>query len=319
MKQLVVLSGKGGVGKTIITAAFAHLAGSSSVWEQTVIVDADVDAANLEFVLSPQIIHREDFQGGRIAEINQAACSGCGDCQDLCRFDAIKQMGKNEGVFIIDPIACDGCAACMYQCPGAAIAMTDQIVGECYRSTSPYGPLFHAELRPAQENSGKLVALIKQRARQLAIEEQCDLILVDGPPGIGCPVIAAASGVDLALIVVEPTVSGVSDMRRILQTIDHFGSTSIVCINKADLNQPIADQIELICQQVNIPLAGRIPYDDQVIDSIVAGEPITLFSPDARVSQELVEIWKNVSRTLEGKPEQVQNLISTSRIGITSA
>lgn len=312
MKQLVVLSGKGGVGKTVISAALTHLAVSSSVRRRTVIVDADVDAANLELVLSPQLIERVAFQGGQIAEIDQALCSGCGLCQEVCRLDAIHRMGEIDGVFIIDPIACDGCAACMYQCPSQAIVMTDQIVGEWYRSDSPYGPLFHAELRPAQENSGKLVTLVRQRARQLAVTGQYDLILVDGPPGIGCPVIAAASGCDLALIVVEPTVSGVYDMHRILQTTDYFAIKSIVCLNKADLNPRKAATIEHICKNIGVPIIGRIPYDESVTDAIVLGKPVTAYRPDSPASLEMVRIWNNLVTILTETHEFAQKGISTS-------
>jgi MinD superfamily P-loop ATPase len=165
MKQVVVLSGKGGTGKTSITAAFAHLSGTNSQSIRMILVDADVDAANLELVLSPRILQREDFWGGQIAEIDQAICSGCGVCEDVCRFDAVSVNGNNNEIYVIDPIACDGCATCVYQCPCEAITMHDQVVGQWFRSESRYGPLFHAALRPAQENSGKLVTLVKQHAR----------------------------------------------------------------------------------------------------------------------------------------------------------
>ncbi|MCJ7825795.1 MAG: ATP-binding protein, partial [Anaerolineales bacterium] len=220
MKQFVILSGKGGTGKTSVAASLAYLAAEGSQQVSTVLADADVDAANLELVLAPRMLEREDFWGGKVAGIDHAACSGCGECADICRFDAIHEI---DGIYEVDPIACEGCAACAFGCPTEAISMTGQIAGEWYRSESRYGPLFHAALHPAQENSGKLVSLIKQRAKLLALDERRDLVIVDGPPGIGCPVISAASGADLALIVSEPSLAGVHDMQRILQTTEHFG------------------------------------------------------------------------------------------------
>ena len=189
MKQLVVLSGKGGTGKTSITASFAHLAHTDSA--RAVIADADVDAANLELVLSPHVLEEHDFIGGKVAWIDPQKCENCGLCEQVCRFDAIS---VHEGLYQVDPIACDGCAACVHQCPTNAIRMESQLAGHWFRSESLFGPLFHAALRPAQENSGKLVTLVKQQARLLAMDEKYPLIIVDGPPGIGCPVISAVSG-----------------------------------------------------------------------------------------------------------------------------
>ncbi len=297
MKQLVILSGKGGTGKTSVTAAFAHLLAQETSPFRTVLADADVDASNLELVLSPEIILREDFRGGQIAAIDQDRCNACATCQDVCRFDAVLDDG--EGGYKIDPLACDGCAACVYQCPEEAISMHDQVVGQWFRSESRYGPLFHAALRPAQENSGKLVTLVKQQARLLALDEGCDLVLVDGPPGIGCPVISAVSGADLALIVAEPTASGVHDMRRALETTNHFDVPAMVCINKADIYPEGAAGIEAFCQSEGIPVVGRVPFDTTVTGAMVEGQPVTVFQPDAPASRALRRVWDEVTARIE--------------------
>jgi len=296
MKQLVILSGKGGTGKTSVAAAFADLLASDQSPYRTVLADADVDASNLELVLSPEKLSSEDFRGGPIAEIDADLCTACGICEQVCRFDAVFE--NDEGVFWVDPIACDGCAACVYQCPVEAITMHDQVVGAWFQSRSRYGPLFHAELKPAQENSGKLVTLVKQRARLFAMDQGYDLVLVDGPPGIGCPVISAVSGADLALIVTEPTASGAHDMRRVLETTNHFDVPSLVCINKADLYPQGAAEIEAFCQERDIPVVGKIPFDTAVTEAMVQGQPVTAYSDDP-VSQELRRVWERVMSHLD--------------------
>jgi MinD superfamily P-loop ATPase len=303
MKQLVVLSGKGGTGKTSVTAAFAHLAFENGQSWKTVLADADVDAANLELVLAPMILESEDFRGGKVARIDNNLCAGCGNCEQVCRFDAIyhhplplslREKGERDEGYWVDPIACDGCAACIYQCPENAIRMQEQIVGKWYLSESRYGPLFHADLKPAQENSGKLVTLVKQRARLLALDEGYDLVLVDGPPGIGCPVISAISGADLALIVAEPTVSGVHDMRRALETTRHFGVRSMVCINKSDVYPAGTAEIEKFCQANGIEFIGQIPFDLTVTEAMVRGETVTAYRPDSHASRALQIIWEKI-------------------------
>jgi MinD superfamily P-loop ATPase len=306
MKQLVILSGKGGTGKTSVTAAFAHLASLADSPVKAVLVDADVDAANLELVLAPKILERQEFWGGKVAEINPTLCDGCGICEQVCRFDAV-QPPSDPGVreaegYSVDPIACDGCAACVYQCPENAISMQKQIAGEWFRSDSLYGPLFHAALIPAQENSGKLVTLVKQNARLLAMDEAYDLVLVDGPPGIGCPVISAASGADLALIVAEPTAAGVHDMRRVLQTTDHFGVQALVCTNKADIYPQGSVEIETFCREQGIQMVGQIPFDLTVTEAMVQGQTVTAFALEAPASQAIRKIWLKVMDVLLGKP-----------------
>jgi len=277
MKQIVILSGKGGTGKTSITAAFAHLAYDGPPSVQAVLADADVDAANLELVLQPGELEEYEFMGGAVAVIDEDLCSQCGTCEQICRFEAIHARQGNEGYFV-DPIACDGCAACVYQCPSDAIHMKDQLAGFWYRSESRYGSLFHAELLPAQENSGKLVTLVKQQARLLGLDTGAEAVIVDGPPGIGCPVISASSGADLALIVAEPTAAGVHDMARVLEMTKHFRLPSLVCINKAD----------------TYPEGSHIPFDLTVTEAMVYGEPVTVFNPQGPASQAIKQIWHSV-------------------------
>lgn len=296
MKQLVVLSGKGGTGKTSVTAAFAHLAAAEDSPVRAILADADVDASNLELVVGPTILETHEFMGGQQAVIDPERCDGCGVCVQVCRFDAIDLAAPHATV---DPIACDGCAACVFQCPTEAIHMEEQLAGHWFRSDSRYGPLFHAALRPAQENSGKLVTMVKQQARLLALDQGHDLVLVDGPPGIGCPVISAAAGADLALIVAEPTVAGVHDMERVLQTTDHFRVSALVCINKADLHPEGAAAIETYCRQRSTEVVGRIPFDTVVTEAMVRGMPVTAFTDNA-VTQELNRIWEQVASILEG-------------------
>ena len=294
MKQLVILSGKGGTGKTSVTAAFAHLAYEGGV--QTVLADGDVDAANLELVLQPRRLEEHTFMGGAVAEIDEEVCQGCGICEQVCRFEAIR--GVEGDTYYVDPIACEGCAACLYQCPEEAIHMQPQLAGRWFRSESRYGPLFHAELLPAQENSGKLVTMVKQQARLLGMDTNAEVVIVDGPPGIGCPVISAVSGADQALIVAEPTAAGIHDMERVLQMTGHFGVPSRVCINKADIYARGAERIKDYCVQNDTEVVGCVPFDETVTEAMVRGEPVTAFRPNAQASRSLVRIWERIGQHL---------------------
>jgi MinD superfamily P-loop ATPase len=287
MKQLVVLSGKGGTGKTTVTAALAHLASQEF---SIVLADADVDAANLELVLDPQKLETGDFTGGKLAVIDPERCTACGACAEACRFDALIPGGE---VYQVDALACEGCAACHYQCPAEAIQMVEQRAGQWFRSDTCFGPLFHARLFAGQENSGKLVTLVKQQARALALKSGADLLLVDGPPGIGCAVIAASAGADQALHVVEPTVSGAHDLERVMATTDHFGVPSLVAINKADLNPTRSDEIAAFCAERGVEVVGRIPYDTMVTEAMVHGQPVTAYV-DGAVAEALKGIWQRV-------------------------
>jgi MinD superfamily P-loop ATPase len=302
VKQLVILSGKGGTGKTSVAAAFAHLAAASTPPLRAVLADADVDAANLELLLQPRVLEEHDFVGGSLAVIDGDRCTGCGVCAEVCRFDAIiapsPAAGGDGQVYRVDPIACDGCAACVYQCPDQAIQMQPQTVGQWFRSETRFGPLLHAALRPAQENSGKLVTQVKREARLLALVDGYDAMIVDGPPGIGCPVISAASGADLSLVVAEPTAAGVHDMERALQTVAHFRIPALVCINKADLHPDGAAHIEVYCQAHNIEVIGRIPFDSAVAHAIVHAQPVTVHAPESPASRAIVRMWAVVAARL---------------------
>lgn len=292
MKEIVILSGKGGTGKTSVTAALAHLAQCDDQSITTVLVDADVDAANLELLLTPQVVMSEDFYGGQEAVIDQDMCGGCGTCFDTCRFGAIHQY---EDRYEVNTILCEGCAACVYQCPQGAIRMDPQIAGQWFHSSSRYGDLLHAQLIPARENSGKLVALVKERGRDVANQENADVLLVDGPPGIGCPAISAISGADLALLVTEPTIAGIHDLERIWQLTQHFKIPAYVCVNKADLSLEKKEDIERFCSEQGIKIVGYIPFDVRVTEAMVNGKPVTEFEQEMPVSLSLKKIWERIA------------------------
>ena len=293
MPQLVILSGKGGTGKTCLSAAFAHLSSVDHPEQKIVLVDADVDAANLELILEAKRYSQELFSGGAIAQIDEAKCNNCGICQEVCRFGAVAYI---NGKYEIDPIACDGCAACLYQCPEEAIKMQQQIAGEWFRSETDYGSLFHAHLYPAQSNSGKLVALIKRKAQQVLDDGQAQLMLVDGPPGIGCPVISAVSGADAVLIVTEPSLAGIHDLERVLATTEYFGIQPFVCINKADLFREGSDKIQSLCLAQGIKLIGKIPFDLSIPNAMTQGMPVTKFFPDSPASKAIIRIWEIIQK-----------------------
>ncbi len=286
--QLVVLSGKGGTGKTTVTAALAHLASAEM---PLVLADADVDAANLELVLDPVQRETHDFWSGRLAIIDPGTCTACGRCAEVCRFEAVVAGDAYQ----VDPLACEGCATCYYQCPVEAIAMQEQHAGRWFRSETRFGPLFHAHLFAGRENSGKLVTTVKQQANVYALDTKADLLLIDGPPGIGCPVISASVGANLALLVAEPTVSGAHDLERMLATTEHFGVPALAAINKADLNPARSDQIAAYCSERGIEVVGRIPYDTVVTEAMVAGQPVTAVT-DGTVARALLEVWAGCKR-----------------------
>jgi MinD superfamily P-loop ATPase len=294
MKQLVILSGKGGTGKTSVAAAFAHLASEEM---PIVLADADVDAANLELVLAPTKLEEHVFMGGQVAVIDPDLCQLCGRCYEVCRFEAIL---PGEDTYRVDALACEGCASCVYQCPEDAIHSEEQQAGLWFRSDTRFGPLFHAHLFAAQENSGKLVTLVKQQGRLLALDEGRELLIADGPPGIGCPVISANAGADLALLVTEPTVSGVHDLERILGTVNHFRVPALVLINKADVNPAHTARIEAYCRAQGIELVGKLPYDNVVTEAMVQGQPVTAYQPEGSMAVALREVWARVRKRLNG-------------------
>ena len=290
MKQMVILSGKGGTGKTTVGAALSHLAAQEL---SIVMVDADVDAANLELVLDPTCLETHEFRGGQRAVIDPDACTACGRCAEVCRFDAVFAGNAYQ----VDALACEGCASCFYQCPAGAIEMQEQVAGRWFRSDTRFGPLFHAHLYAGQENSGKLVTLVKQHGRLLGLDTQAALLLVDGPPGIGCPVISASAGADMALLVVEPTVSGAHDLERVLATTDHFGVPAMVVINKADLNPARSQQIVSFCTERGVQVLGQIPFDTVVTEAMVVGQPVTVVD-HGPVTRALRDLWEKTREAL---------------------
>ncbi len=284
MKEVVVLSGKGGTGKTTIVASFAALA------RNKVMADCDVDAADLHLLLKPEVKETSEFWGGQVASIDPPKCTRCGLCQEICRFGAIRD-------FIIDPIACEGCGFCSHICPEQAITVKENLSGQWFVSETRYGPLVHARLGVAQENSGRLVTVVRHNARLQAEERGLKVILSDGPPGIGCPVISSLSGVDLALLVTEPTLSGRHDLERVLGVCRHFGVPALVCINKYDLNEDNAGRIESLCRQQGIEVMSRIPFDNKVTEALVNGLPVVEYSEDA-VAAEIRTLWESISSAL---------------------
>jgi MinD superfamily P-loop ATPase len=289
MKQLVIISGKGGTGKTVLSASFAVLARSK------VMVDCDVDAANLYLLLNPEIQERHRFSAGHKARLDEEKCTGCGECLEVCRFSAIEKNAEDK--IVIDPISCEGCGVCFHICPAEAIDMEMSISGDWYASRTKYGPFVHARLGIGEENSGKLVTEVRNKAQEISEQSHLDYVIIDGPPGIGCPVIASLSGTDLALVVTEPTVSGVHDMERVIQMAHHFKTKTTCCINKFDLNLAVSNQIEDWCSQNSVPLVGRIPYDEVVTKSVVQGIPLPEYS-DNSVSREIHKIWHQISKLL---------------------
>jgi len=266
MKEIVVVSGKGGTGKTTLLAFLA------SVTAKVVTADCDVDAPNLHLLIKPRVMHREDFIGRRVASIDRLKCANCGKCVPLCRFDAIKSIGHpDHDKTVINEGSCEGCALCYRICPSKAVNMVDKKVGEWMVSSTVFGKMVHAQLDPGGDNSGKLVAMVKQRARMIAKEEGLETILVDGPPGIGCPVISSLSGCSLAIIVSEPTASGLSDARRILDLAEGFGLRIGFVMNKADLNEELTLCAEEYAEAAGAHILGRIPYDETLAKTMAQG------------------------------------------------
>lgn len=300
MKQLVILSGKGGTGKTSISAAFAYLQSTAENKPRAVLVDADVDAANLSLVLKPDQSERNNFWGGSLAEIDATLCSGCESCKAVCRYDAVLPDPHDAGKCWIDPVACDGCSACVYACPESAIKMVVQQEGHWFRSDTAYGTLFHAELFPGRENSGKLVTLVKQYARLRAEDTSTPLVIIDGPPGIGCPVISACAGADLGLIVTEPGVAGLHDLERIQATLQHFRVPRVICINKADIYPEGTKQIREFAQEQGIQILGEIPYDENIPHAMMMGWPVTQAFPGSDASRAIAQIWERTAAVLNG-------------------
>ncbi len=290
MREILILSGKGGTGKTTLTAAFAHLASNH------VICDLDVDAPDLHLILQPDTHTTEAFESGHEAVIRPEDCERCGTCLDACRYDAI----QGDDPPVVDSLKCEGCKLCVALCPADAITFALNHCGDWYQSESRFGPMVHAQLFPAEENSGRLVALLRQQARAMAEAQGRDLILSDGPPGIGCPVIAALSGVDLAVIVTEPTVSGRHDLERVLELCRHFKIPAGVIINKCDLNLDQANDIKAYCRTQHLPLIGELPHDQVFTEAMVQGLTVTEFRPEG-IGAAVEAVWHAILK-LGAKP-----------------
>ena len=286
MKEMIVISGKGGTGKTSVMAAFASLA------ENIMLCDADVDAADLHLIMAPEVQERQVFQSGNTAVINKDKCTECGLCRELCRWDAVGET------FEIDSIACEGCGVCVYFCPEEAIDFPVDTCGEWFISDTRFGPMVHARLGIAEENSGKLVSLVRKEAKKLAETTNIGLILTDGPPGVGCPVMASIGGADAVLIVTEPSVSGVHDMERVVQLAEHFKVPAMVCINKFDINSEMSMEIERFCQNKGLTFLGRIPFYPIFTKAMVQGQTIYEYNSDSNAGLAVGQIWEKIGKML---------------------
>ncbi|MEA1925071.1 MAG: ATP-binding protein [Candidatus Altiarchaeota archaeon] len=283
MKQVTVLSGKGGTGKTSVVGGLASLA------ENKVLADCDVDAPDLHLILKPEIKEEIDFKALKTARIDESRCTRCGKCMQHCPFDAIKD-------YVVNPLACEGCAVCELVCPVNAVSMREKIAGKAFISDTRAGPLCHARLYAGEEASGKLVTLVREKARKVALERDLDLVLIDGSPGIGCPVIASIGGADIALVVTEPTISGIHDLKRVLMVTKHFKIKSMVCINKCDINWEKSNEVIEYCKGNNILIAGMIPYSEDFTKAMVAGK--TIIEYGSEVSGAVRKVWDEVNNSL---------------------
>ena len=287
MKELIIISGKGGTGKTSIVAALASLANSH------VLCDADVDAADLHLITNPQIRSRVDFKSGHTAVISKDKCSACGVCLNLCRFSAIDKD------FNVNPIDCEGCGVCVYLCPEKAINFPENTCGEWFISDTRFGPLVHARLGIAEENSGKLVTLVRKESQKLAAEKNLKLILTDGPPGVGCPVIASIGGANAVLIVAEPSLSGIHDMQRVVQLASHFKVPALVCVNKFDLNADLTRDIENFARAEGLSWLGKIPFDTAFTEAMVKGVTIFEHNGGTQAGHAVKGIWQKLSQKMD--------------------
>jgi len=288
MPEVLIISGKGGTGKTSLTGAFAHLAASK------VVCDLDVDAPDLHLLLHPRDLEVNQFYSGHQAEIDPGLCSGCGLCADKCRFEAI---GEHDGLYAVDPLKCEGCKLCVTLCPEEAVLFPVRHCGRWQISDTRLGPMVHAQLFPGEENSGRLVALLRGQARELSQAQGLELILSDGPPGIGCPVISSLSGTDLAVIVTEPTPSGRHDLERVVELCRHFKVPAGVIVNKHDLNPGQTAAIEDFCAAQGLELLALLPYDPAVTEAMVKGLVITEYS-DNGIAGALKGAWRRIEQMM---------------------
>jgi len=291
MRELVVISGKGGTGKTSLTASLALIG------QKMVLADCDVDAADLHLLLKPRIQETFPFISGHQAVIDHGRCDHGGLCRSVCRFGAINLV---EGEFLVDPVSCEGCKVCVEVCPAGAIDFPESDCGSWFQSGTKAGPMFHARLKPGAENSGKLVSQVRKGAREKARETGADWILVDGPPGIGCPVISSITGSSAVLIVTEPTLSGRHDLERVLKLAKHFGLDAFVVINKHDINEEVSESIRVMAERYGAGLAGKIPYSTAFSEALIQGLTLVEYRPEGEITRILKDIWdyldKNIKR-----------------------
>lgn len=293
MNEILVLSGKGGTGKTSIIGSFAHLADSK------VMLDCDVDASDLHLLLSPETVEEHEFRSGVKARVETDKCSACGMCAELCQFESVTM----EETAVISKLSCEGCGVCAHFCPEDAIRLDENHCGTWYISDTAYGPFVHSQLFAGEENSGKLVSHIKSEARKVAEQTGAELILIDGSPGVGCPVIASLSNVDMVLVVTEPSQSGKHDLERILDLTEHFKIPTKLCINKWDLHSELSDEIELLAEARNVEVLGKIPFDTTVIDCQIQGIPVTA-SETSLAAYSIKDLWKKLQKSIETLPQQ---------------
>ena len=325
MKQIVVLSGKGGTGKTTIAASFAVLA---SERHRIVVADCDVEASNMHILLKPvRLNERNVFKGSKVAVLDAEKCVNCGACEEVCRFGAISRRGSRRDrsmgggggeeevrsepeesevcEYEIQEIFCEGCGVCVFVCPADALSVAEKDSGEIYVSDVRCGggaktvKMVHASLKAGEEASGKLVSEVRRRASEIALAEKSEIVLIDGPPGVGCPVIASLTGVDLAVLVAEPTKTGLHDLKRVLAVARHFGVNAVVCVNKSDLNAELTAEIERFCAEEGVKMLGCIPYDETVLEAVSACEPVVSFRSESEASVAIKAVWEKIEHILQ--------------------
>lgn len=288
MKKITVISGKGGTGKTTLVSNLAYLA------EDLVLADCDVDAPNLHLLLNPEIEETNIFKSNKLAVKDESKCIDCGICNEVCRFNAVSPLN-----YEIDPYKCEGCGVCVEMCPEDALSLKLMKTGEIYNSTTRFGPMIHANLKIGSDNSGKLVSEVREKAVEKGKNLDKKLILIDGSPGIGCPVISSITGVDLVLFVTEPSKSGFSDLKRVAQVIEHFNIPALAVINKYDINKTISQKIEKYLKEKEIKLVGKISYSSIVVDSLRKAELVVEQEKEAKVSQEIISIWDKIQKNIK--------------------
>ena len=286
VKRLLVMSGKGGTGKTTVMASLAALA------DEPILADCDVDAPDLHLLLDPEVKETREYYGLKLAILDDSKCTQCGLCLQACRYGAISDD------IVIDEISCEGCTACSIVCPEEAITMKDRVAGDIFESLTRFGPMAHAKLRAGEEASGKLVMEVRGLADDLALEHHRDLVLIDGPPGIGCPAISALSGVDAILVVAEPTLSGRQGLSRVVELAGHFGIPAMAVVNRAELNLDEATVIEDWCRDQGAQVFDRLPYDRAATDAMMAGVTV-IEHGDGPLSQGLRRLWDQIKVVLD--------------------